>query len=272
MKSPATQPETLQIDPDCVPRHVAIIMDGNGRWAKARGLPRSAGHREGARSVRKVVTRARERGVEVLTMYAFSAQNWSRTEAEIEGLMTLLIEFCEGERDLLMDQGIRFQTIGQRERLPEQTLAAVQALEAVTAANAAMTLVVALSYGGREEIVAAARNLAKQVADGEMAVDDIDEATFADALTTGQWPDPDLLIRTGGDVRVSNFLLWQIAYAEFVIEPSAWPDYDGDALDRALLAFGKRQRRFGGVVDVTGKVDAPRPGIVPTPGNGALVA
>ena len=272
MKPPTPQPDMLQIDPDCIPRHVAIIMDGNGRWAKARGLPRSAGHRQGARSVRKVVTRARERGVEVLTMYAFSAQNWSRTEAEIEGLMSLLIEFCEGERDLLMDQGIRFQTIGQRARLPEETLAAVEALEVVTAGNSAMTLVVALSYGGREEIVDAARDLAARVASGSLALADIDESSFAAALTTGQWPDPDLLIRTGGDVRVSNFLLWQIAYAEFVIEPCAWPDYDGDALDRALLDFGQRQRRFGGVVDVSGKVDAPRPGVVPNPSNGALVA
>ena len=268
----SAQPTRLHLDEACIPRHVAIIMDGNGRWATARGLPRREGHREGARAVRKVVTRARERGVEVLTLYAFSAQNWSRSETEVERLMALLVEFCEGERDLLMDQGIRFQAIGQRRRLPEQTLLAVEALEAATADNDNMTLMVALSYGGREEIVDAARALAERVADGSLAPEDIDAATFAAALTTGPLPDPDLLIRTGGDLRVSNFLLWQIAYAEFVIETTAWPDFDGDALDRSLLTFGQRQRRFGGLVDISGTVEQPRPGAVPTPGNGALVA
>ncbi|MFZ4579178.1 MAG: polyprenyl diphosphate synthase [Myxococcota bacterium] len=230
-----------------LPRHIAIIMDGNGRWAAARDLPRSEGHRAGAKAVRKVVTQARLRGIEVLTLYAFSAQNWNRPADEVDRLMALLVEFCEGERDLLMDEGIRFRTVGDRTRLPAETRQAVETLEEITFKNSNMQLLVALSYGGREEIVAAARSLAAQAAAGTLAPAAIDETAFAAHLTTAGVPDPDLLVRTSGEFRVSNFLLWQIAYAEIVIESKHWPDYAEADLDRAIDTFANRERRFGGL-------------------------
>jgi undecaprenyl diphosphate synthase len=230
------------------PRHVAIIMDGNGRWAKQRGLPRTAGHKEGAAVVRKITTRARELNIAYLTLYAFSAQNWQRPTDEVEQLMALLVEFCEKERNLLLDKDIRFRVIGERSRLPEAARSAVEYLEGVTANNSSMQLVLALSYGGREEIVHAAREIARRVANGELSPDDITEATVSSALWTHDIPDPDLMIRTSGEVRVSNFLLWQIAYAELFIEPRAWPDFDEAAFDGALASYATRERRFGGVV------------------------
>jgi undecaprenyl diphosphate synthase len=230
-----------------LPRHIAIIMDGNGRWAAAHDLPRSEGHRAGAKAVRKVVTQARQRGIEVLTLYAFSAQNWNRPADEVDRLMALLVEFCEGERDLLMDEGIRFRTVGDRARLPAETRQAVETLEEITFKNGNMQLLVALSYGGREEIVAAARSLATQAAAGKLDPAAIDETLFADHLTTAGLPDPDLLVRTSGEFRVSNFLLWQIAYAEIVIESKHWPDYAEADLDRAIDTFANRERRFGGL-------------------------
>jgi undecaprenyl diphosphate synthase len=228
-------------------RHIAIIMDGNGRWAKQRGLPRPEGHREGAKAVRRVVTRARELGVEVLTLYAFSAQNWVRPADEVERLMALLVEFCEGEHDLLMSQGIRFRAIGQRDRLPELARDAVEVLEHATRDNDRMHLLVALSYGGREELVAAARSLAEDVAAGRLAPQQIDDAALAGRLWTAGLPDPELLIRTSGELRVSNFLLWQIAYAELVVTPKLWPEFDAADLDAAIAEFTSRSRRFGGL-------------------------
>ncbi|MEY3014707.1 MAG: hypothetical protein RIT45_3442, partial [Pseudomonadota bacterium] len=227
-KAPDSITEPDELAP--MPRHVAIIMDGNGRWANARGLPREAGHREGAKAVRRVVTRARELGLDALTLYAFSAQNWRRPEHEISALMALLIEFCEGERTLLEEKGIRFRVIGERSRLPDEARAAISLLEEVTVELDEMQLVLALSYGGREEIVAAARSLAQDVAAGRLESEAIDEVALAERLWTADLPDPDLLIRTSGELRVSNFLLWQIAYAELHVETRLWPEFDGDAL------------------------------------------
>lgn len=243
----STQAE-LQQELGPMPRHVAIIMDGNGRWAQQRGLPREAGHREGAKAVRRVVTRARELGIEVLTLYAFSAQNWRRPEHEIAALMALLIEFCHDERSLLEEKRIRFRVIGERGKLPEEARAAVSFLEDATSDLDQMELVLALSYGGREEIVAAARSVARDVADGSLAPDEVDESSVAERLWTAGLPDPDLMIRSSGEMRISNFLLWQLAYAELHVESRLWPEFDGAALDGAVDAFRRRERRFGGIV------------------------
>ena len=230
-----------------IPRHVAVIMDGNGRWAADRGLPRTEGHKAGAEAVRKVVTRARERGIEVLTLYAFSAQNWKRPKDEVRELMSLLIEFCHKERNLLMDKGIRFRIIGERSRVPRAARMAAEVLERVTRGNTSMQLIIALSYGGREEIVEAARAIATEVAAGRMSADAITDATFSEHLWTHDVPAPDLVIRTSGELRVSNFLLWQIAYSELYIDERYWPAFDGDAFDDALSDYAGRERRFGGV-------------------------
>ena len=238
---PSPIPEQL------LPRHVAIIMDGNGRWAKGRGQSRSDGHRQGAKTVRMAVTRARELGIGVLTLYAFSSQNWTRPLEEVDSLMALLVEFCESERNLLLDKQIRFRVIGERSRLPSSVLAAVEALESVTSANTGMQLVVAVSYGGREELVAAARALADEVVAGRLAPEAITAERFRSHLWTADLPDPDLVIRTSGEVRISNFLLWQSAYAEFVIEPIAWPDWTEADFDNCLQVYAGRERRYGGV-------------------------
>ncbi len=230
-----------------LPRHVAIIMDGNGRWAKGRGQSRSDGHRQGAKTVRMAVTRARELGIGVLTLYAFSSQNWARPGDEVESLMSLLVEFCESERNLLLDKQIRFRVIGERSRLPATVLAAIEALEEVTAGNSAMQLVVAVSYGSREELVAAAQAVARDVAAGLLTPEQVTADTFRTRLWTGDLPDPDLVIRTSGEVRISNFLLWQSAYAEFVIEPIAWPDWTEADFDNCLVVFAGRERRYGGL-------------------------
>lgn len=233
--------------PNRLPTHVAIIMDGNGRWARERGAERTEGHRAGAEAVRKVVTRARERGVRYLTLYAFSSQNWKRPRAEVRELMTLLIEFCHQERDLLMDKDIRFRIIGERERVPLAARAAAEVLERVTRGNRSMQLVIALSYGGREEIVEAARAIAERVRDRKLKPKDITEHTFSEHLWTNDIPDPDLVIRTSGELRLSNFLLWQIAYSELYIDQRFWPDFDGEAFDAALEVYAGRERRFGDI-------------------------
>lgn len=246
---PATAPTASPVQAQ-IPAHVAVIMDGNGRWAKQRGLSRSEGHREGARAVRAVVTRARELGVRYLTLYAFSSQNWERPSQEVEHLMTLLVEFCQSERDLMLRKGIRLRVIGQRARLPAFARAAIEDVEAATAHNTAMDLLIAVSYGAREELVHAMRALAQDVTEGRIVADAIDEHAIAQRLWTAGIPDPDLVIRTSGELRVSNFLLWQIAYAELYVDPCLWPDFREEALDRALAAFQQRDRRFGRVDDL----------------------
>lgn len=227
------------------PVHIAIIMDGNGRWAKARGLPRTAGHKRGAEAVRRTVEAAREMGVSFLTLYAFSSENWKRPQGEVTDLMGLLRLYLRNEVKTLHKNGIRLRVIGDRSRLSPEIVALIEESEAKTAANAAMTLVLALSYGGRQEIVAAARSLAADVAAGRLALDQVDEDALSARLFTADIPDPDLIIRTSGEQRISNFLLWQCAYAELVFQDVLWPDFGRDDLEAAIRAFHGRERRFG---------------------------
>lgn len=231
--------------PSGLPRHVAIIMDGNGRWAQARGLPRLKGHEAGAESVREITRACREKGIEALTLYSFSTENWKRPADEVAGLMGLLSRYLVEERREILDNGIRLNAIGQLDRLPAPVRLALQELMRASRDNRGMTLTLALSYGGRAEIVEAARSLARKAAAGRLRPDAIDEATFAAELGTAGLPDPDLLIRTSGEVRLSNFLLWQLAYAEIHVTDVAWPDFRRPQLDEALAAFGRRERRFG---------------------------
>ncbi len=228
-----------------IPRHIAIIMDGNGRWAKERGLPRLEGHRAGAESVREVMEACTELGVEYLTLYAFSSENWSRPATEVNALMTLLDRFLDEKAKDLDRQNVRLLAIGQLDRLPAKTRALIERIQARTANNTKMTLVLALSYGGREEIVAAARSLATDAVAGKISPADIDAELFASRLQTAGIPDPDLLVRTSGEMRVSNFLLWQISYAEIVIVKKFWPDFRQRDLGEAVLEYQRRHRRFG---------------------------
>lgn len=228
-----------------IPRHIAVIMDGNGRWAKERGLPRREGHRAGAESVREVTDTCIELGVEYLTLYAFSSENWNRPEAEIQALMALLDRFLSEKAKDLEKQKIRLLAIGQLDRLPAKTRALLDKIMAKTADHKTMTLVLALSYGGREEIVSAARSLAADAAEGKLSASEIDSELFASRLQTAGIPDPDLLIRTSGEMRVSNFLLWQISYAEIVIVKKFWPDFRRNDLKEAVTEYQRRHRRFG---------------------------
>jgi undecaprenyl diphosphate synthase len=228
-----------------IPRHIAIIMDGNGRWAKERGLPRLEGHRAGAESVREVMEACIELGVEYLTLYAFSSENWSRPATEVSALMTLLDRFLDEKAKDLDRQNVRLLAIGQLDRLPAKTRALIERIQARTAENTKMTLVLALSYGGREEIVAAARSLATAAAAGKISPAEIDAELFASRLQTAGIPDPDLLVRTSGEMRVSNFLLWQISYAEIIIVKKFWPDFRQRDLAEAVQEYQHRHRRFG---------------------------
>ncbi|MEW6349521.1 MAG: isoprenyl transferase [Thermodesulfobacteriota bacterium] len=227
------------------PRHVAIIMDGNGRWATRRRLPRLEGHRRGAKAVRRAVEFCRSHGIEVLTLYAFSSENWQRPAKEVSGLMRLLSSYVDSEAEELLGNDIRFRTIGRVERLPAALLAKVESLKERTRSNSSMVLNLALSYGGREELLAAAVQMAKLLRDGTVTEDELDETRFSSFLDTAGLPDPDLLIRTGGELRVSNFLLWQMAYTEFYFTPLLWPDFDEHAFMEAVEAYRSRQRRFG---------------------------
>jgi undecaprenyl diphosphate synthase len=234
---PAPEPEL----PD-VARSVAIIMDGNGRWARQRGLPVAAGHRAGTRALRRTVEAAIDLGVESLAVYAFSTENWTRPPAEVEALMEIFAETIERELPDLARQGVRTRFIGRRDRAPAELQARMAALEAETAANRKLQLWIAFDYGGRAEVVEAARRL---VATG-IAPDDVDEEAVAAQLYAPDMPDPDLLIRTSGELRVSNFLLWQLAYAELVFVERLWPDFGGADLRAALEDYARRRRRFGG--------------------------
>jgi len=227
-----------------VPRHVAIIMDGNGRWAKRRLLPRVAGHRKGVETVRAVIRAAMERGVEYLTLFAFSSENWKRPRPEVGRLWRLLRANLIREDGLLVKNGLRLRVIGRREGIPAAALREVERVEALTERNGRMTVVLALNYGGRAEIVDAARSL---LAEGRVSAAKLDEKAFAARLTTAGLPDPDLLIRTSGEMRISNFLLWQIAYAEIVVTPVLWPDFRRRHLIEAILEYQGRERRFGDV-------------------------
>ncbi len=227
------------------PGHVAIIMDGNGRWAKARGLPRTAGHKKGVDAVRRTVEAARELGIGTLTIFSFSSENWRRPEEEVSDLMGLLRFYLRSEVAELHRAGVRLRVIGDRTRLSEDINRLIDNAEGLTRANRVMTLVVALSYGSRLEIVHAARRLAEEVAAGRLAPGAIDEGALSARLYTADIPDPDLIIRTSGEKRISNFLLWQAAYAELVFVDTLWPDFTKRDLEAAIEEFHRRERRFG---------------------------
>jgi len=224
-----------------IPKHIAIIMDGNGRWAAARGLPRVAGHREGAKAVRRTIQAAIDHGVKWLTLFAFSSENWQRPETEIADLTGLLRHYLRHELGELHENGVRLHVIGERSRFGPAIAAELAAAETRTAGNDRLHLVMALSYGGRGDIVQAAR---RALAAG-LAPDELTEQTFAGLLATGSIPDPDLLIRTSGEERISNFLLWQVAYAELFFTDVLWPDFDAGHFSRAIAEYGTRERRFG---------------------------
>ena len=220
-------------------------MDGNGRWAKRRGLDRVRGHREGSESVREIVRASREIGIPWLTLYAFSEENWNRSKYEVLALMNLLKRFLKSERDELYEEGIRLRAIGRTDKLPEGTRTALEEVIEYTAQNNEMTLTLALSYGGRQEILDAFRTLGSQVEQGKLSPSDITEAVLSRSLYTCDMPDPDLLIRTSGEFRISNFLLWQIAYSEIYVTPTLWPDFRKEEYFQALEDYQKRERRFG---------------------------
>ncbi len=228
-----------------IPAHVAIIMDGNGRWAKKRLRPRLFGHKAGMESVRAVVTAARETGVEVLTLYAFSTENWQRSSVEVNGLMKLMHSFLESELDEMLENDIRLFSIGQKERLPGSVRQKLEYAIDKTSSCSGMILNLALSYGSRSEIVRAVRNIAIDCLAGSIKPDDIDEKTVNDYLYTSSLPDPDLLIRTGGEQRLSNFLLWQLSYSELYFTDVPWPDFRKSEFMEALNHYSRRQRRFG---------------------------
>jgi undecaprenyl diphosphate synthase len=230
-----------------VPRHVAVIMDGNGRWATSRGLPRAAGHGEGVKSLRSVVRAAGELGVQFLTIYAFSSENWQRPPHEVSTLMTLLERSIERELPELMERNVRFRAIGRPDGVPPRVAAGIRRLMDTTAGNTGLTLLMAFNYGGRDEMVDAVRALAREVQSGALRPEEIDEARVSRALYTDGVPDPDLLIRTSGEQRLSNFLLWQIAYTELWMTPTLWPDFGAREFYVAVAEFQQRNRRFGRV-------------------------
>ena len=243
----------LLIEARNLPAHIGIIMDGNGRWAQQRGKPRALGHQEGARAVRRIVRTARRIGVSALTLYAFSEQNWSRPEDEIEGLMGLLLDFLSSEREEILENSIRLRAVGNISKLPSPVRPVLEALARDSANNEGMTLTLALSYGGREEIALAARALAEDVLAKKIAASDIDEKMLHARLPSLSVGDPDLVIRTGGERRISNFLLYGLAYAELHFTDALWPDFDSEDLFEAIASYQGRERRFG----LVGKPAAP---------------
>jgi undecaprenyl diphosphate synthase len=242
----------MGLDPQRLPRHVAIIMDGNGRWARQRGRPRLDGHRQGAESVRDVTRAAREIGIEALTLYAFSAQNWQRPPDEVVGLMELLLKFVHQERAEILDNHIRLRAVGEIERLPDFVRAPLEELCRVSREHRGMVLCLALSYGGREALVHAMRHLAAESVAGRLRPETIDETAVDEALWTRGLPPVDLLIRTSGEQRLSNFLLWEAAYAELYFTDVLWPDFDRRHFIAALEDFGRRERRYGLVPEQLG--------------------
>ena len=230
-----------------IPKHIAIVMDGNGRWAQARGEPRTAGHRAGIEPVRMCIRECAERGVEALTLFAFSSENWRRPETEVTTLMSLFVEMLDREIEELHAKAVRLRIIGNRQRLSVRLQQRIAAAELRTVGNTGLRLQVAVSYGGRWDIVEAARAIARDCASGALRADEIDEDMLGERMQLAGLPDPDLFIRTGGEVRVSNFLLWNIAYAELHFSDVLWPDFQVNELEAALGDFDRRQRRFGAV-------------------------
>lgn len=235
------------IDPRRVPRHVAIIMDGNGRWARAQGFERTHGHLAGAEAVRRTVEECGRLGIEYLTLYSFSSENWKRPIEEVDALMALCLRYCASERDELAARNVRVRVIGDRAGLRPDVRDALVELEGATSDCTGPTLCLAINYGSRAEMLGAVRRLADRVARGEIAPGDIDERLFAQELDTSGMPDPDLLIRTAGEMRLSNFLLWQISYAELYVTDILWPEFGAAALREAIRAYAARERRFGGL-------------------------
>lgn len=243
------QPETLlpDVHPLKIPRHVAVIMDGNGRWAEERGFPRVFGHQNGTASVRVAIETCAKLGIEVLTLYSFSSENWSRPDDEIKALMELCIAYCDGERDHFVRHNICVRIIGRRAGMPEDVVESLDRLESATKECSGLTLCLAINYGARDEITDAIKAIAQRVADGELQTDEITHELVSDSLYTHGMPDPDMLIRTGGDFRISNYLLWQISYAELYVVDQYWPDFDEGSWLDAIRAFAMRKRRFGGL-------------------------
>ena len=233
----------MEIDRNRIPQHIAIIMDGNGRWAKQKGLPRTAGHVQGVETVKRITEECTRLGVKYLTLYTFSTENWGRPAEEVAALMGLVLTSLEDE--VFMKNNVRFRVIGDMDRLPAEVQQKLRETEQRTAENNAMTMVVALSYSSKLELTNAARQIAQEVKDGKINVSDITEDTINDRLWTNFMPDPELLIRTGGELRISNYLLWQIAYSELYFCDTYWPDFDEAALHKAIESYQHRQRRFG---------------------------
>ena len=235
-----------ELDLSKLPRHVAVIMDGNGRWAERQGVSRAEGHEAGARSVRKVIEASRELGIEALTLYAFSTENWRRSRREVDALFRLLSKYVALELENLHKEDIRVNIIGRRKGLPKRVAADLARCEERTRGNTAMTLSVAINYGGRGEIADAAKAIAEEVRDGTLALEDVDEACVAQHLYTVGLPEPDLLVRTSGELRLSNFLLWQLSYAEIIVTETLWPDFGKEEFAAVLAEYQRRERRYGG--------------------------
>jgi undecaprenyl diphosphate synthase len=246
-QSGGTEPLLGDFPPPVRPRHVAIIMDGNGRWAQQQGLPRIEGHRRGVDTVRMVCETSVELGLDAVTLYCLSSENWKRPKEEVDFLMLLLEQYLVEERQLIMDQGMRLRVIGRRDRLPQRVLAEMDKTLDMSAKNAGTQLVLAIDYGGRDELTQAVKELAQAVAGGQLDPATISESTIESKLYTAGLPDPDLLIRTGGELRVSNFLLWQISYCELWVTPKAWPEFSKSDYLSAISDYSARHRRFGGL-------------------------
>ena len=246
-QAPMDSQVVLGLWPAQLPRHIAIIMDGNGRWATSRGLSRVKGHEAGAKNVREIVTQCARLGIECLTLYSFSLENWKRPLDEVAALMDLYYRYLIAERETIMENNVRFVQIGRREGLPPPVVEELDRTAELSRGNRGLTLCLALNYGSRAEIVDAVRKLADRAARGELRPADVDEAMISNALYTAGMPDPDLLIRTSGELRLSNFLLWQISYAELYVTEVHWPDFHAEHLHAAIKAFAARQRRFGDI-------------------------
>lgn len=235
------------VPPERIPRHIAVIMDGNGRWARERGMSRIFGHQAGAESIRAIIEESGKLGIEALTLYSFSSENWKRPQDEVAALMELSLQYMRSERELLIEHNIRFLPIGRREGLPREVLEELDRTVEMTRRCTGPTLCVAMNYGGRTEIVDAVRAIAREAVEGLIDPDSIDESVIESSLYTAGLPEPDLLIRTSGEMRISNFLLWQISYAEIHVTDVLWPDFRAPQLHEAIRDFARRQRRFGGV-------------------------
>lgn len=245
---PLDSRQELGVSREQLPRHIAIIMDGNGRWAKARAEPRICGHEQGGKTVRAIVTHCSRLGIEALTLYSFSTENWKRPREEVDFLMELYVRYLIAERDTIMKNDVRFTHVGRREGLPDRVLSEMDRTIEMSRGNRGLRLCLALNYGSREEIVHAVRGIAEEARAGKLDPTQIDESVISSALYTAGLPDPDLLIRTANERRVSNFLLWQISYAEIHVSPKLWPDFGIEDLNAAIVDFAARERRFGNVI------------------------